>query len=108
VVPVEKATKKKEKPESHASTVWTAYKEAYLAKYGVEPIRNAKVNGQLSYIVKSVGREEAAAFVIYYVKSYTDPWVEKTSHSLDAALKLINTIMIRMKSGGFKEKLRYF
>ena len=49
--------------------VWTAYCEAYQARYGVEPTRNATVNGQLSYFIKRVPLGEAPAIAQFYVQS---------------------------------------
>jgi hypothetical protein len=49
------------------SAVWASYSEAYLAKYGATPVRNATVNGQLAKFVSRLGAEEAPAVAAYFV-----------------------------------------
>lgn len=64
------APKKKAATKEPAPTTasWDAYKAAYLNRYGVEPLRSAKVNAALSTIVKTVGAEKAPLLVTHYVK----------------------------------------
>ena len=38
---------------------WTAYADAYEAKYGVKPVRNATVNAQVKQIVQRIGAVDA-------------------------------------------------
>lgn len=45
---------------------WEAYAEAYEARYGLPPVRNATVNGQLANVVKRLGAE-APAVARFYV-----------------------------------------
>jgi hypothetical protein len=52
---------------SGAADVWMAYSAAYRARYGAAPVRNAKVNGQLSQLVARLGAEEAAPVAAFYV-----------------------------------------
>jgi hypothetical protein len=59
---------------------WHAYQEAYAQRYGVEPVRNEKVNSQVKQFVKRLGFEESplvASFFVghsaaYYVKKLHD------------------------------------
>lgn len=46
---------------------WVAYSEAYLHRYGIEPIRNAQVNGMLSNLVARIGAEEAPHVASFFV-----------------------------------------
>ena len=58
-------------PENASATnraVWAAYRQAYLDRYGVEPLRNAKVNGQIAQFVRTVGAEDAPKLAAFY------PW----------------------------------
>ena len=58
-------------PEDASATnraVWAAYRQAYLDRYGVEPLRNAKVNGQIAQFVRTVGAEDAPKLAAFY------PW----------------------------------
>jgi len=51
---------------------WAAYRDAYAKRYKVDPIRNAKVNGQIKQLVKRLGKEspEVAAFFLTHGNSY--------------------------------------
>ena len=48
--------------------VWEAYRDAYRSRYGVEPLRNAKVNGQIAQFVRTVGAQDAPKLAAFY------PW----------------------------------
>ena len=58
---------KSAKPKTAA--VWGAYALAYALRYGVDPVRNARVNAQLSQFIDRVGAEEAPGIASYYVAS---------------------------------------
>jgi len=47
--------------------VFVAYSEAYEARYGAKPVRNASVNGQLAGFVGKIGGDEAPAVARFYV-----------------------------------------
>ena len=47
--------------------VWAAYRQAYLDRYGVEPLRNAKVNGQIAQFVRTVGAQDAPKLAAFYL-----------------------------------------
>jgi hypothetical protein len=59
------APKKKAAPVTTAS--WEAYAAAYAKRYGIEPLRSAKVNAALKSIVQTVGAEKAPKLVAHYV-----------------------------------------
>jgi hypothetical protein len=67
---------RKVKPEAKTAPVWGAYSTAYLARYGVEPVRNATVNGQLAQVVSRLG-EEAAFVAEFYLSHRNRFYVEK-------------------------------
>lgn len=58
-------------PENEVLTpvqmVWQAYKQAYIHRYGIEPLRNAKIFGQIKNFVAMVGEKDAPHIVAYYV-----------------------------------------
>lgn len=62
---------KAEKPRTEAqqanAAAWGAYAEAYQHRYGVEPVRNAKVNAQVAQLVQRLGANEAPSVAAYYV-----------------------------------------
>ena len=47
-------------------SIWSAYSVAYESRYGIQPVRNAKVNTQVNDLLKRLGAE-AAAVAAYYV-----------------------------------------
>lgn len=47
--------------------VWEAYSAAYVMRYGTEPVRNAKVNAQLSQLVQRLGADEAPQVAVFYL-----------------------------------------
>jgi hypothetical protein len=49
--------------------VWVAYEAAYRARYGVDPVRNATVNGQLAQLLRRLGHDEAPAVAAWYLAS---------------------------------------
>lgn len=67
-----------------SSRVWDAYALAYQDRYGVEPVRNGKVNGQLAHLVKRLGAE-APAVAGFYVR-HNNAWYVKRGHAVDCLL----------------------
>jgi uncharacterized protein YdaU (DUF1376 family) len=49
------------------AAVWEAYASSYQGRYGVMPVRNASVNGQLASVVARLGAAEAPAVASHYV-----------------------------------------
>ncbi|WP_246887441.1 hypothetical protein [Pseudomonas protegens] len=73
--------KQKQKTEAQIANTntWDAYTIAYLERYGVEPVRNAKVNGQVAQLVHRLGAEEAPFVAAFYV-SINDSFFIRASH----------------------------
>lgn len=63
--------------EAVTAETWTAYSGAYLRRYGVEPKRNATVNGQLAHFVGRIGAEESPAVAAFYVEHNQAFYVKK-------------------------------
>lgn len=66
--------------------IWCAYEAAYADRYGVPPVRNARVYGQVAQFAKRVSAEEAAAVATYYV-GHNDQYYVKTGHPIGALLR---------------------
>jgi uncharacterized protein YdaU (DUF1376 family) len=83
-----KPTKVKNASAEAAPTAatWEAYAGAYHDRYGVEPIRNAKVNGQLSQFIDRIPREEAPLVAAYFVTSNRSLYVS-ARHCVDLLLR---------------------
>lgn len=76
---------------------WAAYIAAYEARYGVPPIRNAKVNGQMKNLVLRVGRDEAPDLLKFYVE-HADIGYRRRSHELGMALRDAESLMTQYKT----------
>ncbi|MCB1622817.1 MAG: hypothetical protein KDI44_19035 [Thiothrix sp.] len=66
------------------SEVWASYAAAYLIRYGVEPIRNAKANSLIVQLVKRVGAD--AIEVAGWFPSHNNSYYLQRGHALDALL----------------------
>lgn len=71
---------------SKTAEIWEGYRTAYQRRYGVAPLRNAKVNGQLAQLVDRLGADEAPAIVEFYVRSDHAFYVN-AGHVLDPAVR---------------------
>lgn len=86
------------KAPSEGVGLWETYKTAYNAKYGVEPVRNAKVNGQLSQLAKRLGVTEGCQVIEFYLQ-HNDAWYLKNAHSTDALLRDAEKLRTEMLIG---------
>jgi len=64
--------------------VWESYEKAYFNKYGVDPVRNAKVNSQISQLRKRLGDD--AVHVAGWFLTHRNGWYTQKMHSLDCLL----------------------
>jgi hypothetical protein len=65
---------------------WDAYRDAYLARYGVPPVRNASVNSQLSNLVKRLGADESPLVAAFYL-THNDSFYLKALHPVGLLLR---------------------
>ncbi len=73
----------KRTPPGITNTTWDAYRSAYFERYRVDPVRNARVNSQLSSLVRCIGITEAPAIARFYVTHNRAAYVQaKHSTSL--------------------------
>ena len=49
--------------------IWKSYSDEYYRRYGIEPVRNRTVNGQLTQVIKRLGAEDAPHVAAYYVRA---------------------------------------
>lgn len=77
--------KKNTKPPSVTTPIWESYKNAYFARYQIEPVRNAKVNSQIKQLWQRLG-DEAAAVAEFYVLNISDAFVLRKTHDLGTLL----------------------
>lgn len=58
-----------------SAETWAAYAHAYRNRYGIDPVRNAKVNAHISRFIKRVGSTEAPAIAAFYVQHSKSSYV---------------------------------
>lgn len=63
--------------ELPTTAVWQAYSRAYFARYGTEPTRNERTNGQLAQFVARLGKDEAPHVSVFYVGTNVRRYVER-------------------------------
>lgn len=86
-----KPRRPKEKPEptaedesayqAAARATWNAYRAAYHARYGVDPVRNAKVNAHLKQFIGRIGYDDSPAVAAFFL-TVTEPFITKRCHSV--------------------------
>lgn len=89
--------KPKSDPEANRR-VWESYRAAYSQRYGVEPVRNATTNSQISNLVKKLGEREAALVVKFYL-THNDSFFVKNTHTLGHCLSAAETLRTQMLKG---------
>lgn len=65
--------------------IWESYAQAYMHRYGTEPVRNAKVNGQLANLLSRLGADEAPQVAAFYLGHNNRYYVQKM-HAVDCLL----------------------
>lgn len=76
-VDASKPAKPKTENQLANAETWSAYADAYFARYGTEPVRNASVNAQIANLVKRVGADAAPGVAAYYVGMNRAFYVQK-------------------------------
>lgn len=66
------------------ASIWLNYSTAYFNKYGTEPVRNAKVNSQVSQLGQRLGDD--AAHVAGWFLTHKNGWYSQKMHSVDCLL----------------------
>ena len=82
---VRKRTSVASEPAPTTAT-WEAYSQAYQGRYGTEPVRNQKVNGQLANLVKRLGQDEAPAVAAFFV-NHNGRFYVQGMHQVDLLLR---------------------
>lgn len=76
----------KAKAEPPTRETWAAYASAYQQRYGVEPMRNAKVNGMVARFCERIPLEEAPQVAAFFVRSNRGLYVS-AKHAVDLLLR---------------------
>lgn len=76
---------KESKEPAPTTRIWFHYAEAYERRYSVQPVRNAKVNGQLAQLIQRLGADEAPLVAAWFVAHNNRYYVQKM-HAVDCLL----------------------
>ena len=64
---------------------WAAYSAAYQERYGVQPVRNAKVNAAIKSFTRRIGADESPGVARYYL-SHSDAFYARKCHDVGPML----------------------
>lgn len=81
-----------------SAKVWEAYALAYARRYGVEPVRNARVNGQIAQFCKRVPADEAPAIASFYLRHSGMAYV-RSKHAVGLLLQDAEGLRTEWASG---------
>jgi hypothetical protein len=77
--------------------IWQSYFDAYTLRYGVEPVRNGRINAQVSQLGKRLGAE--AVEVVKFYLTHNDGFYLKNSHAIGLCLKDAESLHSQWKRG---------
>jgi hypothetical protein len=88
------------KPAAEAPTnaTWTSYAEAYSRRYGVEPVRNRTVNGQLAQFIARIPADEAPSVAACYV-AHENPLYRNAQHPVNLLLRDAESLRTQCVTG---------
>lgn len=99
-VVIEVLDSKPEKQKSAGSLIFEAYQDAYIQRYKIEPLRNAKTNSICSQIAKQLPLDEAIALMHFFVQQNVAFYLQR-SHAIQLALgdlQALRTNMLQNKA----------
>lgn len=92
------AAKRKCAVPSMTAPVWAAYAAKYRERYGVDPVRNAKINGQLAQFLRRIPVADAPALAAWYVEHPNALYV-RSQHVIGLLLRDAEGLYTQWKSG---------
>jgi hypothetical protein len=72
-------TEESERIQNLSRKTWKSYSDAYFARYGTEPVRNAKINAMVKQLVARLGEE--SEHVSGFFVTVSDQYLLRNSHS---------------------------
>lgn len=84
--------------ESASCATWNAYADAYRHRYGQEPVRNARINGQLAQFVARVPQADAPHLAAWYC-SHNGRWYCQKGHPIGALLADAESLHTQWRQG---------
>lgn len=92
-----KENKKIPTDKSGGVLVWNRYRDNFIKRYGVEPIRNAKVNAQCKQLYERLGNNGLG--VIDFYLTHNDSWFLKNQHDLGSLLNKAESLFTQWQRG---------
>ena len=83
---LELVKKGKQTHSPKTTETWDAYASAYAQRYGISPVRNAKINGMLARFLQRVPLDEAPQIAAFYLRSNRQLYVA-AKHCVDLLLR---------------------
>lgn len=80
------------------SDLWSVWSEEYQRTYGVEPLRNAKINGMLARLVNMLPKDDATAVVRHYLRS-ANQFYTFARHPVELLLRDVQKLYTELKTG---------
>lgn len=96
---------KPSKQKSAGSLIFEAYQDAYVQRYGLEPLRNAKTNSICSQIAKQLPLDEAQAIMHFYLQQNVAFYLQR-GHAIQLVLsdlQVLRTNMLKNKAMSARE-----
>ena len=95
--------KRTRKPKADAAPsvstlVWDAYSTAYRAKYRIDPVRNAAVNGQIANFVSRIPSEEAPDVATFYL-GHKNPLYLNAAHAVNLLVRDAEKLRMEWATG---------
>lgn len=91
-------TKASQPSVTPTAATWAAYSAAYQQRYGVEPTRNAMINGQLAQFVGRVSAADAPGIAAFFV-AHNKHFYVSSRHAVGALLKDAEGLRTQWLSG---------
>jgi hypothetical protein len=91
------AGKPKREPVKSGPT-WEAYTRAYLARYRIEPVRNAQVNSQMAQFVAKLDLDDAPLVAEFYV-AHNDSYYVRNAHKVGLLLRDVEKLRTEWATG---------
>ena len=85
-------------PPGRGVPVWEAYREAFVGRYGREPVRNSSVNTACAQLVDRLGVDDAVKVARFYL-THNGRWYVQNVHMLRYAVKDAEALHTQMLAG---------
>jgi hypothetical protein len=74
------------KPVADSAKTWDAYSKAYEGEYGCKPVRNARVNAQMSQVIAALGTDDSPGVAAFFV-AHQNRFYKTAGHSVGCLLR---------------------